>query len=81
METTQAQQKALDDALVAPDNRLNIRNCNLRLSSTLKFKEPTLQVTYYMYATGEKTPKPKYVKKKADSDTTPKKMIRYCISI
>ncbi|GJU92457.1 hypothetical protein Tco_1304880 [Tanacetum coccineum] len=37
--------------------------------------------TYYAYATGEKTPKPKYVKKKADSDTTPKKMIRYCISI
>ncbi|GJU32652.1 putative ribonuclease H-like domain-containing protein [Tanacetum coccineum] len=44
MDTTQAQQKALDDALVAPDNRLNIRNCNLRLSSTLKSKEPTLQV-------------------------------------
>ncbi|GJT26619.1 hypothetical protein Tco_0906894 [Tanacetum coccineum] len=44
MNTTQAQQKALDDALVAPDNRLNIRNCNLRLSSTLKYKEPTLQV-------------------------------------
>ncbi|GJX65993.1 hypothetical protein Tco_0300336 [Tanacetum coccineum] len=32
--------------------------------------------TYYAYATGEKTPKPKYVKKKVDSDTTPKKMIR-----
>ncbi|GJV37536.1 hypothetical protein Tco_1410013 [Tanacetum coccineum] len=44
IDTTQAQQKALDDALVAPDNRLNIRNCNLRLSSTLKSKEPTLQV-------------------------------------
>ncbi|GKE49277.1 hypothetical protein Tco_1480535 [Tanacetum coccineum] len=44
MDTTQAQQKALDDALVAPDNRLNIRNCNLRQSSTLKYKEPTLQV-------------------------------------
>ncbi|GKB66923.1 hypothetical protein Tco_0928335 [Tanacetum coccineum] len=44
MDTTQAQQKALDDALVAPDNRLNIRNCNLRLSTTLKSKEPTLQV-------------------------------------
>ncbi|GJR03180.1 hypothetical protein Tco_0526164 [Tanacetum coccineum] len=37
--------------------------------------------TYYAYATGKKTPKPKYVKKKPDSDTTPKKMIRYCISI
>ncbi|GJS76244.1 hypothetical protein Tco_0726125 [Tanacetum coccineum] len=44
MDTTQAQQKVLDDALVAPDNCLNIRNCNLRLSSTLKSKEPTLQV-------------------------------------
>ncbi|GJV46954.1 hypothetical protein Tco_1437166 [Tanacetum coccineum] len=29
--------------------------------------------TYYTYATGEKTPKPKYVKKKADSETSPKK--------
>ncbi|GKB98418.1 hypothetical protein Tco_0984555 [Tanacetum coccineum] len=38
--------------------------------------------TYYAYATGEKTQKPKYVKKKkADSNTTPKKKIRYCISI
>ncbi|GJU41760.1 hypothetical protein Tco_1194717 [Tanacetum coccineum] len=44
IDTTQAQQKALDDALVAPVNRLNIRNCNLRLRSTLKSKKPTLQV-------------------------------------
>ncbi|GJX30913.1 hypothetical protein Tco_0240768 [Tanacetum coccineum] len=29
--------------------------------------------TYYAYASGEKTPKPKYVRKKADSDTSPKK--------
>ncbi|GKA60651.1 hypothetical protein Tco_0760058, partial [Tanacetum coccineum] len=29
--------------------------------------------TYHTYATGEKTPKPKYVKKKADSETSPKK--------
>nr|GEV19353.1 hypothetical protein [Tanacetum cinerariifolium] len=29
--------------------------------------------TYYAYAFGEKTPKPKYVRKKADSDTSPKK--------
>nr|GEY21515.1 putative reverse transcriptase domain-containing protein [Tanacetum cinerariifolium] len=28
--------------------------------------------TYYAYASGEKTPKPKYVRKKADSDTSPK---------
>nr|GEV29854.1 putative ribonuclease H-like domain-containing protein [Tanacetum cinerariifolium] len=44
MDTTQAQQKALDDALVAPTNRLKIGKCNLRLISTLKSKEPTLQV-------------------------------------
>nr|GEX73525.1 retrovirus-related Pol polyprotein from transposon TNT 1-94 [Tanacetum cinerariifolium] len=29
--------------------------------------------TYYAYATGEKIPKPKYVQKKADSETSPKK--------
>ncbi|GKE42686.1 hypothetical protein Tco_1469970, partial [Tanacetum coccineum] len=43
-DTTKAQQKALDDDLVAPANRLQIGKCNLRLSSTLKSKEPTLQV-------------------------------------
>ncbi|GJS73750.1 hypothetical protein Tco_0706591 [Tanacetum coccineum] len=36
--------KALDDALVAPENRLMIRKCNQRLSSTLKSNEPTIQV-------------------------------------
>ncbi|GKD62919.1 hypothetical protein Tco_1305027 [Tanacetum coccineum] len=44
MDTTKAQQKALDDDLVAPDNRLQIGKYNLRLSSTLNSKEPTLQV-------------------------------------
>nr|GEY36920.1 uncharacterized mitochondrial protein AtMg00810-like [Tanacetum cinerariifolium] len=44
MDTSQAQQKALDDALVAPVNHLKIGKCNLRLISTLKSKEPTLQV-------------------------------------
>ncbi|GKA40626.1 retrovirus-related pol polyprotein from transposon TNT 1-94 [Tanacetum coccineum] len=34
----------LDDALVAPENRLKIGKSNLRLSSNLKSKEPTLQV-------------------------------------
>ncbi|GKD91007.1 hypothetical protein Tco_1366514, partial [Tanacetum coccineum] len=29
--------------------------------------------TYYAFAFGEKTPKPKYIRKKADSDTSPKK--------
>ncbi|GKB71319.1 hypothetical protein Tco_0932731, partial [Tanacetum coccineum] len=36
----------LDDALVAPANRLKIGKCNLRLSSDLKSKEATLQVVY-----------------------------------
>nr|GEW35375.1 hypothetical protein [Tanacetum cinerariifolium] len=31
--------------------------------------------TYYAYATGEKTSKPKYVQKKADSKTSPKKKL------
>nr|GEW04511.1 putative reverse transcriptase domain-containing protein [Tanacetum cinerariifolium] len=44
MDTTQAQQKALDDALVTPANHIKIRKYNLRLISTLKSKEPTLQV-------------------------------------
>ncbi|GKB14434.1 hypothetical protein Tco_0848357, partial [Tanacetum coccineum] len=44
MDTTKAQQIALDDALVALANHLTIRKCNQRLSSTLKSNEPTLQV-------------------------------------
>ncbi|GKB29352.1 hypothetical protein Tco_0868753 [Tanacetum coccineum] len=44
METTKAQQIALDDALVAPSNRLKIGKCNHRVSSTLKSNEPTIQV-------------------------------------
>ncbi|GJR91751.1 hypothetical protein Tco_0215762 [Tanacetum coccineum] len=44
MNTTKEQQKALDDALVAPENRLKIGKCNQRLSPTLKYNEPTIQV-------------------------------------
>ncbi|GJU66705.1 hypothetical protein Tco_1252964 [Tanacetum coccineum] len=44
MDNTRAQQKALDDELVAPANHLKIGKSNLRLSSNLKSKEPTLQV-------------------------------------
>ncbi|GJZ12580.1 hypothetical protein Tco_0547810 [Tanacetum coccineum] len=44
MDNTRAQQKALDDELVAPADRLKIRKSNLRLRSILKSKEPTLQV-------------------------------------
>nr|GEW96947.1 hypothetical protein [Tanacetum cinerariifolium] len=44
MDTTKAKQKALYDELVTPANRLKIGKCNLRLSSSLNSKEPTLQV-------------------------------------
>nr|GEU71626.1 copia protein [Tanacetum cinerariifolium] len=44
MDTTQAQQIALDDVLVALANRLKFGKCNLRLSSDLKSNEPTIQV-------------------------------------
>ncbi|GJS63035.1 hypothetical protein Tco_0677599 [Tanacetum coccineum] len=44
MNTTKEQQKELDDALVAPENRLKIGKSNLRLSSNLKSKEPSIQV-------------------------------------
>ncbi|GJZ95824.1 retrovirus-related pol polyprotein from transposon TNT 1-94 [Tanacetum coccineum] len=46
MDITKAKQIALDDALVAPANRLKIGKCNLRLSSYLTSKEATLQVVY-----------------------------------
>ncbi|GKA78199.1 hypothetical protein Tco_0784736 [Tanacetum coccineum] len=44
MDNTRAQQKALDDELVAPANHLKIGKSNLRLRSNLKSKESTLQV-------------------------------------
>ncbi|GJW73691.1 hypothetical protein Tco_0133061 [Tanacetum coccineum] len=46
MEISIADQIALDDALVAPANRLKIGKCNLRLSSDVTSKEATLQVVY-----------------------------------
>ncbi|GJR19623.1 hypothetical protein Tco_0968150 [Tanacetum coccineum] len=46
MDITKAEQITLDDALVAPANRLKIGKCNLRLSSDLTSKEATLQVVY-----------------------------------
>ncbi|GJX48977.1 hypothetical protein Tco_0275822 [Tanacetum coccineum] len=46
MDTTRAEYIALDDALVAPANRLKIGKRNFRLSSDLKSKEATLQVVY-----------------------------------
>ncbi|GJS87990.1 hypothetical protein Tco_0770626 [Tanacetum coccineum] len=46
MATTRAEQIALDDALVAPVNRIKIGKSNIRLSLDLKSKETTLQVVY-----------------------------------
>ncbi|GJR38995.1 hypothetical protein Tco_1214679 [Tanacetum coccineum] len=46
MEISIADQIALDDALVAPADRLKIGKCNLRLSSDVTSKEATLQVVY-----------------------------------
>ncbi|GJS22197.1 hypothetical protein Tco_0450829 [Tanacetum coccineum] len=44
MNTTQAQQKALDDALVAPVDRLKFGKCNMSLKIDIKPKEATFQV-------------------------------------
>ncbi|GJT59648.1 hypothetical protein Tco_1003181 [Tanacetum coccineum] len=46
MDIIRDQQIALDDALVAPANRLKIGKSNFRLSSDLNSKEATLQVVY-----------------------------------
>ncbi|GJU12468.1 integrase, catalytic region, zinc finger, CCHC-type containing protein [Tanacetum coccineum] len=45
MSITKEQQQALDDALVLREQRLRIGNCNYRLSTTFKPKEPTFQVS------------------------------------
>ncbi|GKB86673.1 hypothetical protein Tco_0958945 [Tanacetum coccineum] len=44
MSITKEQQQALNDALVPREQRLRIGNCNYRLSTTFKQKEPTFQV-------------------------------------
>ncbi|GJT50483.1 retrovirus-related pol polyprotein from transposon TNT 1-94 [Tanacetum coccineum] len=49
MEISIADQIALDDALVAPADRLKIGKCNLRLSSDVTSKEATLQVVYDVF--------------------------------
>nr|GEY49906.1 putative ribonuclease H-like domain-containing protein [Tanacetum cinerariifolium] len=46
MNTTQAQQKALDDALVAPVDRLEFEKGNMRLKIDIKTKEATFQVAF-----------------------------------
>ncbi|GKD40728.1 hypothetical protein Tco_1260935 [Tanacetum coccineum] len=45
MSITKEQQQPLDDALVLREQRLRIGNCNYRLSTTFKPKEPTFQVS------------------------------------
>ncbi|GJS62642.1 hypothetical protein Tco_0657426 [Tanacetum coccineum] len=44
MSITKDQQQALDDALVPREQHLRIGNCNYRLSTTFKPKEPTFQI-------------------------------------
>ncbi|GJW53632.1 hypothetical protein Tco_0097717 [Tanacetum coccineum] len=44
MSMTKEQQQALDDALIPREQRLMIGNCNYRLSTTFKPKEPTFHV-------------------------------------
>ncbi|GJS48568.1 hypothetical protein Tco_0598689 [Tanacetum coccineum] len=44
MNTTQAQQKALDDALFAPTDHLELGKCNMKLKTDIKPKEATFQV-------------------------------------
>nr|GEU28845.1 reverse transcriptase domain-containing protein [Tanacetum cinerariifolium] len=44
MNTYQAQQKAIDDALVAPADRLEFWKCNMRLKIDISPKEATFQV-------------------------------------
>ncbi|GJY95158.1 hypothetical protein Tco_0511519 [Tanacetum coccineum] len=44
MDTTKAQQKALDDALITLADRLEFGKCNMRLQSDIKLKEATFQV-------------------------------------
>ncbi|GKA28234.1 hypothetical protein Tco_0714402 [Tanacetum coccineum] len=50
MNTTQAQQKALDDALVALADRLEFGKCNMRLKTDIKPKEATFQVVLDAFA-------------------------------
>ncbi|GJY80033.1 hypothetical protein Tco_0492784 [Tanacetum coccineum] len=50
MNTTQAQQKALDDALIAHADRLEFGKCNMRLKTEIKPKEATFQVVLDAFA-------------------------------
>ncbi|GJV02873.1 hypothetical protein Tco_1336442 [Tanacetum coccineum] len=45
MSITKEQQQDLDDAFVPQEQRLRIGNCNYKLSTTFKPKEPTFQVS------------------------------------
>ncbi|GKC53053.1 hypothetical protein Tco_1075798 [Tanacetum coccineum] len=68
MNSTQAQQKALDD-LVAPADRLEFGKCNMRLKTDIKPKEATFQVVLDALAL---TPFYRaFLITKADPDTSP----------
>ncbi|GJV79096.1 hypothetical protein Tco_1514966 [Tanacetum coccineum] len=71
---------ARDDTMFTSMRYISIHK-DTQVYGTILPKELTNQVmlkskaykTYYAFAFGEKTPKPKYIRKKADSDTSPKK--------
>ncbi|GJW38371.1 hypothetical protein Tco_0064216 [Tanacetum coccineum] len=48
--TTKAQQSALDNTLVAPENQRVIGKCNMRINPGMKPKEPTYQVMLDAFA-------------------------------
>ncbi|GKD23807.1 hypothetical protein Tco_1225510, partial [Tanacetum coccineum] len=54
--TTQAQQKALDDALVALADRLEFWKCNMRLETDIKPKEATFQATVSIHRSSIRFP-------------------------
>ncbi|GKD97160.1 hypothetical protein Tco_1381057 [Tanacetum coccineum] len=71
---------ARDDTMITAMRCIS-RHEETQVYGTILLKELTNQAmleskaykTYYAFASGEKTPKPKYVQKKADPDTSPKK--------
>ncbi|GKC21889.1 hypothetical protein Tco_1024039 [Tanacetum coccineum] len=57
------------------DTMFTSMRCISRHEDTQAMLESKAYQTYYAFASGEKAPKPKYVRKKADSDTSPKKKL------
>nr|GEV27401.1 uncharacterized mitochondrial protein AtMg00810-like [Tanacetum cinerariifolium] len=72
MNTSQAQQKALDDALVAPVDHLEFGKCNMRLKTHINPKETAFQVVLDSLALTSFYCAFQITADKADSDTSPK---------